>query len=127
VPETPDVGASVRRGELKVTLHGKKLAGSWVLVRTRGRTAAERGTARTWLLIKHRDAAASDEDVAETQPRSVASGRLLAEIAMEEGGDVAKAATADPPAQIVALAERVRRTPPRRKRTPAVWHSKARE
>src|SRR5215467_2760906 len=35
-PESPDVDAAVRKGELKFTLHGKKLRGSWVLVRTRG-------------------------------------------------------------------------------------------
>src|ERR1051325_3533585 len=44
--ETKDVGASLRKGELKFTLKGEKLQGSWVLVRTRG---------RQWLLIKHRD------------------------------------------------------------------------
>ena len=35
-PEKPDVDAGLRKGELKLTLHGKKLRGSWVLVRTRG-------------------------------------------------------------------------------------------
>jgi bifunctional non-homologous end joining protein LigD len=35
-PEMPDVDAALRQGELKFTLHGKKLKGSWVLVRTRG-------------------------------------------------------------------------------------------
>src|SRR5436190_5302408 len=35
-PEVADVGAALRKGELKFALHGKKLRGSWVLVRTRG-------------------------------------------------------------------------------------------
>jgi len=122
VPDTPDVGASVRKGELKITLAGRKLRGSWVLVRTRGRGPGD--AERSWLLIKHRDAAASTEDVALTQPRSVLSGRLLAEIAIEEGGDIAKAATADPPDEIRALALKVRKTPPRRSRKPSVWHSR---
>src|SRR5438552_5069511 len=35
-PEVPDVDAALRKGELKFSLDGKKLRGSWVLVRTRG-------------------------------------------------------------------------------------------
>src|SRR6266404_5945604 len=35
-PETPDVDSGLRQGELKFTLHGSKLKGSWVLVRTKG-------------------------------------------------------------------------------------------
>src|SRR5580692_9671001 len=34
-PESPDVDAALAKGDLKFTLHGKKLKGSWVLVRTR--------------------------------------------------------------------------------------------
>jgi bifunctional non-homologous end joining protein LigD len=40
----------LRRGELKFTLHGDVLRGSWVLVRTR-----PQGSRHQWLLIKHRD------------------------------------------------------------------------
>ncbi len=121
-PESADVGAAVRKGELKFTLHGKKLRGSWVLVRTRGRGPDGRGD-RSWLLIKHRDDAASTEDVATTKPRSVLSKRILAEIAIQEGGDVRKAATADPPDEVRALLAKVERKPLARRRTPAVWHS----
>jgi hypothetical protein len=49
-----------------------------------------------WLLIKHRDEFASKQDITQTEPRSAISGRLLVEIAMENGGDVAKAAKGDP-------------------------------
>src|SRR5215813_3401988 len=35
VPDDPDVGKSLARGEIKFTLAGEKLTGSWVLVRTR--------------------------------------------------------------------------------------------
>ena len=35
-PEVPDVDEALRKGDLKFILHGKKLRGSWVLVRTRG-------------------------------------------------------------------------------------------
>lgn len=34
--ETPDVAAALEKGELKFTLKGAKLKGSWVLVRTKG-------------------------------------------------------------------------------------------
>jgi bifunctional non-homologous end joining protein LigD len=118
-PERPDVDAALRKGELKFQLRGKKLRGSWVLVRTRG---GGTGGKPAWLLIKHRDAFASDEDVATTQPRSVVSRRLLAEIAWQEGGDVEKAASADPPEEIRRLLARPTAAGrPRRK--PSVWHS----
>src|SRR5690242_2634208 len=74
-PEDPDVDAALRKGELKFTLHGKKLRGSWVLVRTKGFGGSKKPQ---WLLIKHRDRFTSNKDVTLEQPRSVASKRLLA-------------------------------------------------
>lgn len=82
-----DPAAALRKGELRFVLHGKKLKGRWTLVRT---------GERKWLLIKGRDTDASTTDITETHPRSVRTKRLLAEIARDEGGDVAKAATGDP-------------------------------
>ena len=90
-PDDPDVDASLRKGELKFSLAGKKLRGSWVLVRTRGY-----GSKPQWLLIKHRDRYATAKDVIADRPRSVVSRRLLADIAREEGGNVEKAAKGDP-------------------------------
>ena len=55
-PESADVDEALRNGDLKFTLHGKKLHGSWVLVRTR---AYGGNSDRSWLLIKHRDEYAS--------------------------------------------------------------------
>ena len=92
-PETPDVGASLRAGEVKFTLHGTKLQGAWVLVRTR--SIGKDPTRSAWLLIKHRDQYASANDVTQEKPRSIASHRLLAEIARDEGGDVAGASMGD--------------------------------
>src|SRR5262244_243968 len=63
-PAVDDVDAALRKGELKFALHGRKLRGSWVLVRTRPTTSGR----PQWLLIKHRDDAATDEDVATTRP-----------------------------------------------------------
>ena len=86
--ESDDVSGAIRKGELKFSLKGKKLLGSWALVRTRD---------RQWLLIKHRDKyAAEGIDVAEVAPASILTRRTLAEIAEDEGGDIRKAATGDP-------------------------------
>jgi bifunctional non-homologous end joining protein LigD len=92
-PEVEDVSAALKKGDLKFTLHGKKLQGSWVLVRTKG---YGHSSDRSWLLIKHRDRYASQQDITVQQPKSAASHRLLADIARENRGDVAKAATGDP-------------------------------
>lgn len=104
-PEVSNVEEALAKGDFKFTLHGQKLAGSWVLVRTRGFPA---GSGRTpWLLIKHRDERASEEDITTTRPNSVASGRTLAEIARTEGGDVEKAASGDVP-RLTLAARRAR-------------------
>jgi bifunctional non-homologous end joining protein LigD len=93
-PEVPDVTAALHNGDLKFTLHGQKLKGSWVLVRTRGLGKAPSRSA--WLLIKHRDQFASTTDIMTEMPESVSSHRLLAEIAQDGGGDVEKARKGDP-------------------------------
>src|SRR5262247_2699712 len=73
-PETDDVDAALKKGDLKFTLNGYKLKGSWVLVRTGGRYAGARGGGdRSWLLIKHRDDLSGDLDITEFAPRSVKS------------------------------------------------------
>jgi DNA ligase D-like protein (predicted 3'-phosphoesterase) len=81
------------KGDLKFTLQGEKLRGSWALVRTR-RFGSK--TDKSWLLIKHRDRFASTNDITSQMPRSAVSDRLLAEIAREEGGDVTTASAGDP-------------------------------
>lgn len=93
VPEVSDVDESLRKGDLKFTLDGRKLKGSWVLVRTRGFGKSPRPS---WLLIKHRDAFASAIDITVEEPRSAVSGRMMAEIARDEGGNIAAAASGDP-------------------------------
>jgi bifunctional non-homologous end joining protein LigD len=69
--DTNDVAASLANGELKFVLHGQKLRGAWVLVRTRN---------NNWLLVKHRDAYASSEDITRLKSQSVLSGRSLSAI-----------------------------------------------
>jgi bifunctional non-homologous end joining protein LigD len=120
-PEVPDVDAALEKGDLKFTLQGRKLRGSWVLVRTRPRPGESRAA---WLLIKHRDEWASTQDVTELAPRSVVSNRLLVEIARDEGGDVQKAADGDPEEvlrEIVNNPELL--SPPTKRRKKSVWHS----
>jgi hypothetical protein len=73
--------------------------------------------------IKHRDAYASDEDIAETRPRSVVSKRILAEIARDEGGDIVKAASGDPVAEVQKLIDRPALLARRKRGRPSVWHS----
>src|SRR5271157_6031530 len=93
-PESSDVDASLQAGEIKFTLHGKKLQGSWVLIHTRG--FGSNPDRSTWLLIKHHDQYASAKDVTQEEPRSVTSQRLLAEIARDGGGDIERASMGDP-------------------------------
>ncbi len=90
-PEQDDVADAIKKGELKFTLRGKKLRGSWVLVRTPG---YGRNAKKSWLLIKHRDRYASKRDLTVVQPKSALTDRFLADIARDEDGHVTKAATA---------------------------------
>ncbi len=62
-------------GELKMTLHGHKLKGSFVLVKLRGSRYGKPG--KEWLLIKHRDAEARTGWTIGEHPESVISGRTL--------------------------------------------------
>jgi bifunctional non-homologous end joining protein LigD len=73
-PQVGDVAAALKKGDLKFTLDGYKLKGSWVLVRTGGRYPGARGGGdRTWLLIKHKDDWAGELDITEFAPKSVKS------------------------------------------------------
>ena len=61
MPEgTNDVDAALRKGDFKFTLAGQKLQGSFVLVRMKH--DRERGKRNNWLLIKHRDEFATEDD-----------------------------------------------------------------
>jgi bifunctional non-homologous end joining protein LigD len=78
-PEVEDVDAALKKGDLKFTLDGYKLKGSWVLVRTGGRYPGG-SSDRSWLLIKHKDEWAGDVDIAAFAPLSVKSEGDFAEI-----------------------------------------------
>jgi bifunctional non-homologous end joining protein LigD len=88
VPEVEDVDAALKKGDLKFTLNGYKLKGSWVLVRTKGAWSARGGGDRSWLLIKHKDEWAGDVDIAEFAPLSVKSEGDFAEILAADNPDI---------------------------------------
>src|SRR3982751_6017884 len=83
--ESEDPERGFKKGDLKFTLHGEKLHGSWVLVRMRNdRTGGKR---TNWLLIKHRDEhvrEGADNDIL-GEDKSVASGRAMEQIAGGKG------------------------------------------
>ena len=82
-PQGMTADEGLEKGDLKFTLHGERLHGSWVLVRIKGWS----GKRVNWLLIKHRDehAIEGDEGALLAEDRSVASGRAMAEIAAGTG------------------------------------------
>ena len=87
-PESDDVDAALKKGDLKFTLDGYKLKGSWVLVRTKGPYAGSSGDGRSWLLIKHKDEWAGAVDIAEFAPLSVKSEGDFADILSQDNPDV---------------------------------------
>lgn len=81
--ESDDPEAGFKKGDLKFTLHGEKLHGSWVLVRMRHDRSGGKRT--NWLLIKHRDEYANEDEDILAEDKSVASGRAMDQIAGGKG------------------------------------------
>jgi bifunctional non-homologous end joining protein LigD len=110
-PEGMTVEEGLKTGDLKFSLDGEKLHGSWVLVRMKGDKFG--GKRANWLLIKHHDAWSheGDHDALLEGARSVASGRDMEQIAEGRGRG---------PKPFVTLAERAAPAD-------AVWQSKPRE
>src|SRR3954465_10495603 len=70
----------LRRGDLKISFHGDRLHGSFALVRMK--FARDGSSSKPqWLLIKHRDEFATDDDVVADNMTSVDTGRTMEEIA----------------------------------------------
>ena len=67
----------LRKGRIEFELHGEKLKGRWLLVRTKTSSSAHRAG---WLLIKRSDRWAAREDLAVTRPESVVSGLTIDEL-----------------------------------------------
>ncbi len=105
--ESDDPEKGFAKGDLKFTLLGHKLHGSWVLVRMRH--DRDGGKRTNWLLIKHRDEYAREGEANNVldADRSVASGRSMDQIAAGKGNAPKPFMTARS----------------RRGRADAVWHS----
>ena len=70
----------LKRGDLKITFYGERLRGSFALIRMK--FARDGSSSKPqWLLIKHRDEFATQEDVVADNMTSVESGRTMDEIA----------------------------------------------
>ncbi len=85
-----DVEKSLRTGDVKFILSGQKLSGEFALVHIgeRGRRYGGSGDeTKNWLMIKKRDSSAVDGYEALQHEVSVATGRTLAQIAADGGGD----------------------------------------
>ena len=91
-PEVDDVEAALRKGDLKFTLDGYKLKGSWVLVKTKFG-----GAPNSWLLMKHKDEWSGPLDITEFAPHSVKTPDAdFAEILQGETPDIWRS---NPPAK----------------------------
>ena len=87
------VRAGIAAGKLSVTFRGRKLKGSWALVRTQG-------DGNAWLLIKHRDEAADAARDLTAEDASVISGLTVADL---RGGRLPDPARAAAPPRLAGL------------------------
>src|SRR3954465_6892327 len=92
-PEVDDVDAALAKGDLKMTLDGFKLKGSWVLVRTKGWGARRPGEkpaedGKSGLRLKHKDDWAGPIDLTPFAPNSVKSNGTFRDILLQEAPDV---------------------------------------
>jgi len=79
--------AELKKGDVKIVLHGEKLRGAFGLVKMhKGVSGKDRGE-NAWLLIKKKDDKASDIDITK-KDKSVKTKRSLAQIAKDTGGNV---------------------------------------
>jgi bifunctional non-homologous end joining protein LigD len=75
----------IEKGHLHFTLDGERMKGEWLLVRMKPRPGEKR---ENWLLRKVDDAwAGGTDDLVGRQLTSVLTGRTMAEIAGDEGGE----------------------------------------
>jgi bifunctional non-homologous end joining protein LigD len=86
VPGT-DAEASdmLKKGDFKIRLHGKKLNGDFALIHMKGRRPGSKGT--EWLLIKKHDDAVVEGYNIDEYGKSALTGKTLAQVAGDEGGN----------------------------------------
>lgn len=79
--EPESVADQIEHGHVTIWLEGEKLTGGYALIRT------GKGDDARWLLIKMRDDGAdARRNPTSTEPKSVATGRTIEEVAEQEGG-----------------------------------------
>jgi bifunctional non-homologous end joining protein LigD len=83
--EEDAIREGLKRGDLKITFHGDRLHGSFALIRMKFARDSSSSSKPQWLLIKHRDEYATEEDVVAGNMTSVDSGRTMEEIASGKG------------------------------------------
>jgi bifunctional non-homologous end joining protein LigD len=78
-----DPHTSYRTGKFKFKLHGEKLRGGWMLAK---RSRSTTGKDNEWFLFKERDEEARTDgrQIVDDQPLSIASGRDLDQIAVDQ-------------------------------------------
>lgn len=92
-PLNGDPAKALQNGEIKFLAQGERMAGEWVLVRLK-----DEGTHENWLLIKHRDAfAEQDDSLARRFETSVVSARDRADVEAGRAPQKVKG-KAEPPA-----------------------------
>jgi len=110
----PELRRGYAKGDLKIILHGKRMHGSWVLVRTR-RGSEEKPQ---WLLIKHRDEFAEPgSDIVASEMTSVVSGRTMEEIAENKRKRVWHS-NREPKSEQTETKRKVSRPEPARRKSP---------
>ena len=77
-----EASAMLKKGDLKIRLHGQRLKGDFALVHIKGRRPGSKGT--EWLLIKKHDAEAVEGYDIDQFDSSVLSGRAMAQIAGDD-------------------------------------------
>ena len=79
--------AELKKGDVKIVLHGEKLKGAFGLVKMHKGAPGKGNGENAWLLIKKKDDEASDIDITK-KDKSVKTKRSLTQIARDTGGAV---------------------------------------
>ena len=85
--------AELKKGDVKIVLHGEKLKGAFGLVRMHKGGPGKGSGDNAWLLIKKKDEKASRTDITK-KDKSVKTNRSLDQIARDTGGSTKKKAPA---------------------------------
>lgn len=94
-----DPHEDLRKGAFKFRLVGEKLRGGWMLAKLKGKPEDKGRTtgAEGWILFKERDTFMStEEDILETRPESVKTGRRIEELVATPPEPIKKAGKPQP-------------------------------